>query len=62
MTGDRKRLAHLIFFVIFLVCAFASLVIWFVTRDLGLSGIIATAAAFAATTSAFVDRLFPDAK
>ena len=54
-----KRIVHVALFAVFVVSALASLAIWLVTRDLGVSGFVATIAAFAATASAFVERLFP---
>ena len=59
MTRKVVYLLHWALFFLFGGTAIAAFVVWQTTENLGIAGIIATGAAFFATTSAFLDRLFP---
>ena len=52
-------LLHWGLFFLFGGMAITAFVVWQTTENLGIAGIIATRAAFFATTSAFLERLFP---
>ncbi len=52
-------LVHGVLFGFFFLAAVVSVIIWFSTFSVAAAGISATIAAFFATASAFIDRLFP---
>ena len=62
MLGRRIHYLHwLLFFLFFLFfgTAIGAFVAWQLTESIGTAGLVATGAAFFATTSAFLERLFP---
>ncbi len=59
MTQTVIKVLHWSLFVMFVGTAVSAFVIWLGTNELPLAGFIAVIAAFFATASAFLDRLFP---
>ena len=59
MTRKVVYFLHWGLFFLFGGTAIAAFVVWQTTENFGVAGIIATGAAFFATTSAFIERLFP---
>lgn len=59
MTRKIVYLLHWALFFLFGGTAIVAFVVWQTTENLGLAGIIATGAAFFATASSFLERLFP---
>ena len=59
MTRKMVYLLHWALFFLFGGTAATAFVVWQTTGSLGTAGIIATGAAFFATASAFLERLFP---
>ena len=50
---------HWLLFSLFIATAIAAFIVWLNTENLPLAGFIAASGAFFATTSAFLERLFP---
>ena len=50
---------HWLLFFLFLGTGVGAVIAWRLTEELGTAGIIATVAAFFATASTFLERLFP---
>ena len=60
MTGKTKlRIAHLILFMGFAIAAVAAIAVWQTTDELEGLVVGATIAAFVATISTFLERIFP---
>ena len=55
---NRLRVVHAILFMLFLLWA-AAVALWATSSGIEAAGIAATIAAFWATASAFVERIFP---
>ena len=56
---NRLRVVHAILFMLFLLWAAAAVTLWLTSGGIEAAGIAATIAAFWATASAFVERIFP---
>ena len=59
MNRKLHLLVHGVLFGFFFLAAVVSVIIWFSTFSVAAAGISATIAAFFATASAFIDRMFP---
>lgn len=59
MTQKIITALHWILFSLFIATAVVAFVIWLNTENLTLAGFIAGSAAFFATASGFLERLFP---
>ena len=51
---------HWVLFCLFVATAVAALVVWLSTENLPLAGFVAGLGAFFATSSGFLERLFPN--
>ena len=59
MTRKVIHYLHWALFFCFVGAAFGAFIVWALTDSLAIAGIMATGAALIATTSAFLERLFP---
>ena len=53
---------HWLLFLLFVATAIGAFVAWQLTESLGTAGLVATGAAFFATASGFLERLFPEGR
>ena len=56
---NRLKAVHTVLFMLFLLWAAAAVTLWLTSGGIEAVGIAATIAAFWATASAFVERIFP---
>ena len=59
MVQRVVKYLHWALFLLFIATAIAAFIVWLETENLPLAGFIAVIAAFFATASAFLERLFP---